>query len=363
MNYDQIVRGESAPYPAIIDVELSAKCNLRCRFCHLNYFGIDEIRQISYRQFEEHFVPILPHIKSLTLFRNYEPLTCRDFIPIFRKISEFNIETYFSSNGLLMNDEVFDAIVGHLTYLTISVNGFTSDRYQKEMCFDGYAKVRENLTKLNEWKKDRKTLFPILRISTIAKLDSLDDIIPALDFAKEFEAEEGVQLISLQAMDEEMASLTTLCDEKAYTKATQAARAYAESIRVKLVLQSGDIESNRKQTEKLGHKFCRLPWNRLSVQPNGDVYPCNVANTVIGNLFEEPLPGIWNGSRMEAFRASVNDEENMNEDCRHCKHCRLGSVVRKNTTDFSDQNTYISGLKRKIWKGGIPPESQIGGHL
>ena len=73
-------------FPDHIDIDLSNKCNLRCRFCHLVFLEPDESQQLSYDQFLK-AAPILEKVKSISLFSKYEPLTCRDFIPIFRKIS------------------------------------------------------------------------------------------------------------------------------------------------------------------------------------------------------------------------------------------------------------------------------------
>ena len=123
--------------PTHLDVDLSAKCNLRCGFCHLSYFTPkDRGQQIAVEDFDSHIAPLLPHLKSLTLFSKYEVLTCRDFSAIFTRITEHDLETYFSTNGLLLNDDVIKTIVGKLTYLTVSATGFTRERYHHYMRSD-----------------------------------------------------------------------------------------------------------------------------------------------------------------------------------------------------------------------------------
>jgi radical SAM protein with 4Fe4S-binding SPASM domain len=333
--------------PTHMDVELSNKCNLRCRFCHLTYFEPEKNKQFSLSEFKTKIGPIIPHLNSITLFNKFEALTCRDFIPIFDYLSEFNVETYFSTNGLLLNKDVLDSIVGRLTYLTVSVSGFTQETYEKNMCSDGYYKLKEKLTELNSLKKLRKTRYPILRISTVAMLDNLNELEMAIDFTKEFDAEEGLQLTSFKSFTTKLNPLMPMNDIDCYTKKTEEAIRYADQKNVKLVLQSGALEDNQQQTERLGHRDCDLPWHRLSVQPNGDVYPCPMAYDAIDNIRDTSIEEIWNGSKLATFRAGVNDLENMNLDCTNCTHCRHRSLRKPEANDFSEANIYPTGLRRK----------------
>ena len=211
------------------------------------------------------------------------------------------------------------------------------------MSIDGYTKLRGKLTALNALKKDRKTRYPILRISTVGMIDNLDELKMAVDFAKEFEAEEGVQITSFKSFTAELNPLMPLNDMTTYTQKTSDALEYAEREQVKLVLQSGDLEENHQQTEPLGHRYCDLPWYRLSVQPNGDVYPCPMAYAPINNSLDE----IWSGLELAKFREGVNDLDKMNKDCENCTHCRHRSLTKIEANDFSEVEIYPTGLRRK----------------
>jgi radical SAM protein with 4Fe4S-binding SPASM domain len=344
MEIPEFAAGE---YPNHMDVELSSKCNLRCRFCHLSYFNPKESAQISLAEFQKYIGPMLPHMHSITLFNKFEALTCRDFVPIFRYLSEFDIETYFSTNGLLLSDDILDVIVGKLTYLTVSITGFTPASYRQNMNSDGYQILRQNLTKLNALKTKRSTRYPILRISTVGMLDTLEELTMAIDFAAEFGAEEGVQMTSFKSFAEPLNEFMPLNDMPTYTKVTKHAIAYAKDLGIKLVLQSGSIEENREQTEHLGHRYCDLPWHRLSVQPDGEVYPCPMAYAPIGNVNDTPLRTLWNGAALDKFRRGVNDPDNMNSDCANCTHCRHRSLTLRKANDFSAAATYPTGMRRK----------------
>ena len=130
-----------------------------------------------------------------------------------------------------------------------------------------------------------------------------------------------------------------LQDPERFTAAAQGAQRYASEQGVLLVLQSGDMGVNGAETREIGHRHCYLPWQRLSIQPNGDVYPCPVAYKPIGNFNATTLANTWTGPELERFRAGVNDPDNMNLDCSECTHCRHKSVTRKSGNDFTKSTT------------------------
>ena len=335
-------------HPTHLDIDLSSKCNLRCSFCHLSYFTPKDIStQIGIELFDEKIAPLLPRLKTITLFSKYEVLTCRDFIPIFQRLREYEAEIYFSSNGILMSDKIIDAIVGHLQYLTISVTGFTQERYKKFMRSDKLGIVEENLTNLNKKKAELDTSYPRLRISTVGMQDTLEDIPAAIDFAKKHQASEGVQFTSLYIYEKSMQDQVPAANIKRYNHLTKKGLSYAVNRGIKLVLQSGNMDENTEATDEIGHRFCDLPWSRLSIQPNGDVYPCPVAYKPIGNFHKKSLQEIWDGDPMATFRLGVNNPENMNEDCRECIHCRHRVIGDTGKGDFSHKQEFVGGLKRK----------------
>ncbi len=334
-------------FPNHIDIDLSNKCNLRCRFCHLSFLEPEKWQQISYDQFLK-IAPVLEKVETVSLFSKYEPLTCRDFIPIFDKICEYDVETYFSTNGILLSDEIIDALVGHLTYLTVSVTGFTRESYTKNMGQDRLEAVRENLTKLNAAKKAANTIYPRLRITFVGMLDTLDELCRSLDFAAEFEASEGVRMTYFRSYDESMSKYMPLNEPEIVTAAIDEAMAHAQRLGINFESIGGTIDEIEADVdEALGHRWCNLPWETLSLQPNGDVYPCAVAYTKVGNFFENTFEEIWNGEELAAFRDGVNNHDKLNEDCRQCSHCRYGSVLDPVANDFSTAGRFFGGMKRK----------------
>ncbi len=81
-----------------------------------------------------------------------------------------------------------------------------------------------------------------------------------------------------------------------------------------------------KKGTKAGGKYflCPYPWTSLSITSNGDVVACCrdlQHKTVLGNLFTQSLPEIWNGAAMQNMRQKLLDEEP--EEIEACKGCDM----------------------------------------
>ncbi|MGB0683470.1 MAG: radical SAM/SPASM domain-containing protein [Magnetovibrionaceae bacterium] len=340
-------------FPEHIDIDLSNRCNLRCDFCYLSYFDPKSTLRLTVEEFER-VEPALHRLRSITLFSKFEPLTCPDFLAIFERVAAHPVESYFSSNGILLSDEIIEGIVGRLTFLTISVTGFDRESYKRHMGQDHLETVRGNLARLNAAKKRLGTDLPRLRLSTVAMQSNLEGLPSAVDFANEFDMSEGVQVCYLTAFDPKQVSETPAADMAAFKSAVGKAATRADDLGVTFNLQGGMPDDIEAETAELGHKWCDMPWRRLSLQPNGDVYPCPLAYEPIGNFFEESLDEIWASERLATFRKGVNcAPEEMNHDCRVCSHCRTRSVEKPAGIDFSESSEIRYGMTRKKSKGAV----------
>ena len=64
---------------------------------------------------------------------------------------------------------------------------------------------------------------------------------------------------------------------------------------------------------------CRLPWEFMLIQTNGDIYPCCHSSIVLGNLKNEPWEKIWNGplarELRKKFMKDILPKECVNQPC------------------------------------------------
>lgn len=68
---------------------------------------------------------------------------------------------------------------------------------------------------------------------------------------------------------------------------------------------------------------CRLPWECLTILPNGDVSVCpDYPDYILGNLHEETLEDIWGGEKIKRFREHLM----ANEKIPVCDRCNCGRI-------------------------------------
>lgn len=84
-----------------------------------------------------------------------------------------------------------------------------------------------------------------------------------------------------------------------------------------------DIMNKKKQQNKK-YNLCPYPWTSMVIASNGDVVACCrdlEHKTVLGNLFEEDLPSIWNGEKYQQLRQSLANQKP--EEANACQGCDL----------------------------------------
>ena len=82
--------------------------------------------------------------------------------------------------------------------------------------------------------------------------------------------------------------------------------------------------------------FCILPWIHMHVWPNGDTYPCCLANSdyKLGNTDKSSFQEIWNSDRMKTLRSNIL-EQKPTAGCSKCyEHQKNGArSMRQNMND------------------------------
>lgn len=76
---------------------------------------------------------------------------------------------------------------------------------------------------------------------------------------------------------------------------------------------------------------CIVPWVYFFAEANGDVMPCCVNDTFIGNVLEKDYKKIWNSRKMNSFRRDLLFGENLPNSCSICKHNEMLTYDVNNT--------------------------------
>jgi len=293
-------------YPTTVILELVNRCNLECVMCYQgfrnnsekNTIDLDTLKKI-FNDFKQNKLPALMLSVS-------EPLLYKEFDKVLKLAKNANImDVLLFTNGTLLTEKNSKKILNSsISRLFVSIDGATSETYNKVRV--PVSPRLKNLNRLNILENNIKN-FIHLREKLNLELPVVRTSFVALDvnlFEKEIFINKWIDIVDSVEIQRET------------------------SINAYNDIKSGKY--NFKETIK--DYNCSEPWGQVTIYSDGTVSPC--CNTVgrnlpIGNIKENTLSEIWNGSKMKEVRESFlkNDPSNV---CKSCIENSQSNLFKNN---------------------------------
>ncbi|MBV1905656.1 MAG: radical SAM protein [Pseudomonadales bacterium] len=161
-------------------IDVSNKCNLRCRMCHFSYDKVFYRTAIfmSPTQFSEISEQVLPYSHSLVLSAGSEPTTSPHFGEILRIASTFHLkELLFLTNATLLTEKLCQIIIDSgVTQVDISFDGASKKTYEHIRRGASFDKVTKNIAMLSRMKKEQGSLTPRLQFNVTLMRSNLEEL-------------------------------------------------------------------------------------------------------------------------------------------------------------------------------------------
>lgn len=284
-----------------IDVVLAVtyRCNARCIMCSIwKHPSTDDLRPEEYR-----FLP--PSLRYVNLSGG-EPFLRKDLPEIVRVVKERapRAETIISTNGFLT-----DRIAGMMPEILkidpgigvgISIDGMGKAHDEVRGVPGGFDKSMATLDRLKALGMTN------LRLAFTAVKENVDELPKVYELTKE----KGVQFTLAVAQDSphyfRAEEDHTVRAEKFGERLRPVAEDLLRSGKPKNWLRAFFTHGLHRYASGAGRPFvCNAGSDFFFVAPNGDVYPCNILNDVMGNVRESSFEEIWSSDRAEAIRRTV----------------------------------------------------------
>ena len=272
----------SGKFPFVINFELWNECNANCVFCRsANGEIYDQNPKAPGRSIAKGRMPwqvyaeIIDQVKDYLLmailYINGEPLLYKDIDRAIKYASDKRIATMISTNGILLNESNIKKLLGSgLDFLKVAISGFSQETYGIEVRRGEIEKIKDNLrllARLNEAGRH--------------------GLLVMLDF------------IHYTYNAHEIETVRQFCQENGFV------------FNLRPGITTGlkgvePVQPPKKNTDKL----CDWPWKVLSINWNGDIFPC--CNYVLWSevrpyarfeLGRTRVAEVWNGSSARAYRA------------------------------------------------------------
>jgi molybdenum cofactor biosynthesis enzyme MoaA len=118
-------------YPIYLEIAPAGSCNQRCVYCALDFMDYQP-RFLDAQIFKERLFEMAGlGIKSIMYAGEGEPLLHRDIAEIVFCTKQAGIDCAITTNGVLLDVAIAQAILPYLVWLKISINGGTKETYAK----------------------------------------------------------------------------------------------------------------------------------------------------------------------------------------------------------------------------------------
>jgi len=317
--------------PAEVYLEVTNRCNLRCRTCP-QFTGMSEApADLSLDQVRR-IVDQLPAIRRAVLHGIGEPSLNGELPAIIGYLKARDAYVLFNSNGLALSGDRMRRIVAAVPdEIRISLDAATRSTYTAVRGVDGLPRILRNLRALAAYRDSRGTSAPLLSCWMTLLRENVAEAPALVQLAHDA----GIGEVYLQRLVFTGAALATSehslfgSADEAELSALEKAERLARRLGVRL---RGSDEA--QPSEHIGrggegpaYRRCLRPWRLVYVTSQGNVLPCCIApfaarryeSIVLGNAFVQSLADIWHGGRYRDWRAGIEEARPLDP----CDRCGL----------------------------------------
>jgi MoaA/NifB/PqqE/SkfB family radical SAM enzyme/alpha-beta hydrolase superfamily lysophospholipase len=313
--------------PVLANIEITARCNLRCTYCARSLrnrqegdMPLDRFRQI---------LDLLPHAYRVTFVGLGEPLLHPHIIDFIEEAVSRGRRTAVVTNAMTLNGAMSrEMIRAGLHAIAFSIDSPDQDMASAVRHGSDIDTVKGNIKRFIELSESTRPLstavFSAVSVQTAPYLEQLIDIVKDL----------GVRVLMLTDLNFPHNVRNTLwknADESTVLHVQKAvSHAFSKGLpvlTVRALEEFGMAERYRNfllippgklYDRSARHTWCYSPWQTVPVDVNGNITICDCQpEKVAGNLLTQPFTDIWNGEVMRAHRERMRGD-NPPPSCRIC---------------------------------------------
>jgi len=257
-------------FPLHLDIESVSVCNLKCPFCATTHkrWGNEKHGYMDYALYKKIIDEgVESGLCAIKLSLRGEPLLHPKLVRMVEYAKEKGVmDVYFNTNAILLTEEKFGKLVdARLDRISISIEGFNKETYEKFRVGASFERLFDNVSKLITIRNRKKVLLPQIRIQTVLLDELKDEFVEYVNFWKNF------------------------ADEVSYLDARE------ETI-------------NNKPSDKIANWACPFLWQRMTILWDGTILPClmhgisDFSSMVLGNAVDYSIRDLWNGDKERQLR-------------------------------------------------------------
>lgn len=315
---ESYISGDAQPacLPHEAFIEVSARCNLRCRMCAINYdsryqSGSNRPAMLEPETFHR-LEPIFPKLVKAYLYGLGEPVMNRHLIDYISTLADAGVEPWFTTNATLIDRTFADRVARAGAHrVSVSLDGITRETYEAIRLGGRFEDAIGGLEALCKARRTHGN--PMVTVNFVAmgsNLHELDTLVKrVIDMGvgeinvESLFAWQTEEQLEHQYAEDSLAVVDRAWAQDVIDGAASSAAAAGVHFSSYLVATEGALDYAQRVAEQdRPHARCGEPWGTIFVTTAGEVRPCCLNDRVMGLLAESPIEGIWCGSAYAEFR-------------------------------------------------------------
>ena len=318
--------------PRSLDIEITARCNLRCRYCYFFNNAAVNYRDLPADEWLEFFAELGSLGVMNVALAGGEPFLRKDLPALLEGIVRNRMRFSVLSNGILIDDGIaaFIASTRRCEYVQVSVDGScatTHDSCRGKGSFDGAIRGIRTLQRHRVHVAVRVTIHRnnVHDLENIAHLLLEELELPGFStnsagYLGTCRLNAADVLLNIQERELAMSTLLRLA-EKYPDRISASAGPLAEG-RAWRRMEDARAQSAPAFPNRGRLTACGCPSNKISVRADGAIVPCSMlAHSELGRINHDSLAEVWQHSpALNQLRSRHSISLNRFEFCAECSY-------------------------------------------
>ncbi|MFB6088294.1 MAG: radical SAM/SPASM domain-containing protein [Candidatus Aenigmatarchaeota archaeon] len=325
--------GEANPYT--LELNVTNRCNLNCRFCWQRGFEPNLNEEIS----DKKLLEILVEAKSLDIREvripgSGEPLVRKDItLELMEKIKDNSMHGLLITNGTLFDENILEKMVQiDWDIFTVSVDGADAKTHDYLRDREGtFGKVKKMLSELNRLKDEYNSEKPKIRFNTVLTNRNYNQLSELIELIYSCGGED-IQLQPMTVFSDvgNECKLEGRREElnESIRKAKRLADKYNIYTNIETFIDNDIVERTNEMDKVMEEETqnkndfisvpCFEPWYNMVILPTGKVAQCSMFGGKGGDQIKgKTLEEVWFGDYFEKTRRRLLNH-NLFSYCENC---------------------------------------------
>jgi len=313
-------------YPIYLEIAPSGACNQRCTFCALDFMKYKprflDVALIKSRISEM----AEAGVKSIMYAGEGEPLLHKGIAGIVIHTKKAGIDVALTTNGVLLNKDFADQVLGNITWIKVSINAATKENYRKihQAHANDFARVMANMSYAAKLKK-QKGYQCALGMQLLLLPENSHEVVDLAKKARDI----GMDYLVVKPYSHHPFSKTTKYRNIKYCKYLSLKEKLdaLNSDKFSVVFRIMTMQKWDDSSRDYKHCYAFSFWAYIDAA--GNVWGCSAylgdKRFLYGNIYKDTFKGIWQGAKRKKMLQMVENKL----ETKNCRvNCRMDEINR-----------------------------------